>query len=230
MSTNGSAPSERADIESLLPWYATGRLSEEDRARVTAWLVRDPELSRQLEIIEEERRFAVEAAEEGAVPSSLSPQRILSRIPDRTVDRASFLTTAMHRLDDILAGLSPARLRWAAAAMVILVAVQAAGIALLLNGGGQDYQTASGPGGTSASGAFILVRLNDRASLIELSATLKDLGATITDGPTADGLYRVRIGPADIDDASRQAKLSALRSRGDVFQLVLPEPLKRPPQ
>lgn len=230
MSTTGNAPSERAEVELLLPWYAMGRLGDEDRARVTAWLARDPELARQLEIIEEERKFAVEAAEETAVPASLSPQQILSRIPERAIGRASFLAKAMHRLDDMLASLSPPRLRWAATALVLLVAVQAAGIGLLLHGSGEGYQTASGTGSAGASGAFILIRLNDRASVGQLSATLKEVGAKIADGPTVDGFYRVRIGPADIDDAARQAKLSTFRSRSDVFQLVLPEPSQRPPQ
>ena len=79
MSRETNPMRERDDIELLLPWYVTGRLSAEDRARVEAWLQRDPDLARQLPLAAEESLEARRSAEATPVPAGLSVERTLAK-------------------------------------------------------------------------------------------------------------------------------------------------------
>jgi hypothetical protein len=229
MTKTQDAPDERDEIEMLLPWYATGRLDEADRAKVATWLARDEALARQLAIIEEEQDATRLAAEAMPAPARMSVERVVARIPERRANPAGLHAAVTGWLDRALASLSPAGLRWAATAALLLVVVQAAGIGLLMRGGGSErgYETASGQAGRVATGLFVIVRIDDSVSVATLGSALAEIGATIEHGPTADGLYRLRIGPADLDEAVRKDKLDRLRARSEVFPLVLPEPARR---
>ena len=55
MNENGTGNgAEREEIEMLLPWYVTGNISDDDRARVDSYLADHPEIGRQLELAREE--------------------------------------------------------------------------------------------------------------------------------------------------------------------------------
>lgn len=230
MSGSSDAPSEREDIEMLLPWYAMGRLDAADRARVVDWLARDPALARQLALIEEERVATVQAAESLPVPARLSANSIASRPMPSRAGLAGLIERMTSWFDDALSQLSPAGLRWAAAGALMLIAVQGIGVGVLLRGAEPiaRYETASGETGQRQAGTFAVVRLVDGAHVALLGQALRELGLTIAHGPTADGLYRIRLGPADLEAAKVQSLLAQMRARSDVFGLVLAEPARRP--
>jgi anti-sigma factor RsiW len=230
MTATSDAPSERDEIEMLLPWYVTGRLDDADRTRVAAWLARDPSLARQLALIEEERQSAVAASEAMASAAQVSAGRVLASLPQRRNGSHSWSARVAAWIDDTVAGLSPAGLRWAAAAAVLVIAVQAVGLAMLAHqpGGGGSYETASGPLAVPTGGVFVLVRPAEGATVAALAMMLKEMEATIAGGPSADGLLRIRIGAADLGEADQRTRIDRLRARGDVIQLVLPEPARRP--
>ncbi len=230
MTGAGDAPSEREEIEMLLPWYAMGRLDAADRARVVDWLARDPGLARQLVLIEEERLATVQSVESLPVPSRLSATSVTARQMPPRAGLVGLSARLTGWFDDTLSQLSPAGLRWAAASALLLIAVQAASVGVLLRGAEPiaRYETASGEAGQRPAGSFVLVHLVDGANVALLGQALREVGATIADGPTADGLYRVRLGPADLDAAKLQLTLDRMRARVDVFQLVLAEPARRP--
>ena len=89
-------------------------------------------------------------------------------------------------------------MRWATAAALALVLVQAVTIGALMRSPEQPYETASGPGSPSAAaGTMALVRFNDEATSAAISAALARHSATIVDGPRPGGLYR-QIGRAHV--------------------------------
>lgn len=217
-----NAPDEREEIEMLLPWYVTGRLDAADRARVASWLARDAALARQLALIEAERMESIAAAEAIAPPRGLSSRRVLDSLP-----APSALSRASAWLDGVLAGLSPKGLRFAAAAAVLLIAVQSVGLGFLIRSAdGPGYQTASGPTNETARGTFALVRLAPSAKAADLTRLLRSMDATIASGPNADGFYRLRIGPHDIGASEQKSRVELLRGAG-LFELVLQEPSRR---
>lgn len=230
MTDTRDAPNERDEIELLIPWYATGRINAVDRARVAAWIARDEGLARQLEIIQEERRSAIESAEALPAPPRRSADAVVSRASPPARAAARIFGEMTNWIDSLLARLSPPALRWAAAAAVLLIGLQAAGLAMLLGPADPDptYRTASGPPARSADGTFVLMQPTHSARIVELDTYLKDLEATIVDGPTLQGLYRVRIGPADLHERRRKEIVDQMRKRNDIFQLVTPEPTARP--
>jgi hypothetical protein len=230
MSETDSAPTGREEIEMLLPWYVTGRIDAADRAKVEAWIARDPGLARQLEIIKDERHAVAIAAEAIQLPRHMSAQSMLATIPERPAGMAGVMAWLTGGIDRTIASFSPAGLRWAAAAAVLLIVMQAAGIGVLLRDStpGTGYHSASGPTLPSASGTFVLVKPAGTATVVAMTAVLSEIGATIEGGPTADGIYRIRIGDAALAEPRRKAALERLRAERSLFQLVLPEPQKRP--
>src|SRR5262245_64385639 len=72
---------ERAEIEMLLPWYATGRLDRADMARVESYLARHPQLARQLDLVRDEQEQTVAANEALGWPSAGAIDRLTARLP-----------------------------------------------------------------------------------------------------------------------------------------------------
>lgn len=218
-----SRPDEREEIEMLLPWYVTGRLDASDRARVAAWLARDAGLARQLALIEEERQESIGASERVALPGRALTASVMEALPQPGV-----LQRASGWVDALLEMLSPRGLRFAAAAALVLIAVQAIGIGVLMRGGGETgYETASGQTGGTTDGSFLLVRPVPSATVRDFTEALKSRNATIAGGPSADGLYRVRIGPRELPASEQKARADALRGQSGVFELVLIEPNRK---
>jgi hypothetical protein len=218
-----SGPDEREEIEMLLPWYVTGRLDASDRARVAAWVARDAALARQLALIEEERQESIGAAESIAPPRGASAATVMEALP-----RPGVLERASGWIDALLEMLSPRGLRFAAAAALVLIAAQSVGIGVLLRGAGEPgYEAASGPAGGLTDGSFVLVRLAPSAAVRDLTEALKSRNATIAGGPSADGLYRIRIGPRELPASEQNAQADALRGHAGLFELVLLEPNRK---
>jgi len=218
-----SRPDEREEIEMLLPWYVTGRLDASDRARVAAWVARDASLARQLALIEEERQESIVAAESVALPGRASSVSVMEALP-----RPGIMERASGWIDTLLEMLSPRGLRFAAAAALVVIAAQSVGIGVLLRGAGEPgYEVASGPAGGLTDSSFVLVRLIPSATVRDLTEALKSRNATIVGGPSADGFYRVRIGPRELPASEQKARADALRGHAGLFELVLPEPNRK---
>ena len=72
MSDTKETFSEREEIEMLLPWFVTGRLDAADKAKVEAFLAREPAMRRQLDLIREEQGETIAANEAVALPRGVS--------------------------------------------------------------------------------------------------------------------------------------------------------------
>jgi anti-sigma factor RsiW len=68
------------EIEMLLPWHATGRLSAHDSRRVNSALARDPELARQYAAIRDEHAGTMDFNEMLGAPSARVAQMLFAAI------------------------------------------------------------------------------------------------------------------------------------------------------
>ncbi|MEO1718944.1 MAG: hypothetical protein AAFR23_01820, partial [Pseudomonadota bacterium] len=139
--TNDPKPSEREEIEMLLPWYGMGTLDAADYQRVDAYLAKHPEMRAQLDIIETERVASVQVNEAITAPRSLTVERLLADAKPRTAAQlksAASRTTASANagfwsaISGFFTNPTPAAVRYAACAVAALIALQAVAIGTLV--------------------------------------------------------------------------------------------------
>ena len=118
----------------LLPWYATGRLGRADMARVESYLARHPQLARQLDLVRDEQAVTVAANEALGWPSAGAVDRLMARLPAAPRGGSPWRVGAQffQGLREFFAAPTAAGVRWVAAGVAALLAVQAATIATLL--------------------------------------------------------------------------------------------------
>lgn len=213
--------SERDEIEALLPWYVTGRLDPQSRARVERYVKAHPEAGAHLALVREESDATIGSNEAIPTPGPRALDRLRASIaaaPRRQSLGAAFGDLA-NRFSDWIAGLAPPQLALAAAVAALLVMLQAAAIGALVleRAGAPAYQTAGGEQ-TAGQSIEFLVGFADTATIGDIAALLKRLDAVVIDGPRA-GLYRLRL--PDNGEEGRQAAIDVLNQSG-VVTTVLP--------
>jgi anti-sigma-K factor RskA len=192
-------------LELLLPWYINGTLEAEERRQVEAYLERNSDARDEVALLRELRQQVKDEKIEHS-PGELGLQRLKREIkqagaqPDgadrmtgRTVTVASFW-------------------RPLAVAACLAVVVQA-GVMVGLGGWpGSDVEIASGTAGLTPP--VLQVTFEPGATEQEIRDVLQSAGASIADGPTALGVYNLRLvdaGTTTVDEA-----LATLRARADV--------------
>jgi hypothetical protein len=214
---------ERAEIEMLLPWYATGRLGRADMERVETYLARNPDVARQLELVRDEQAQTVSANEALGWPSAGALDRLMAALPGTAPGGARQRAGAplLRRIGALFTVPTARGVRWAAAGAAALIAVQAVTIAALLlrERGGTTYQTASGQQ-TAGEGVSALVVFTDEATAPAISRLLSEFRGKIVDGPRSGGVYKIRL---RLDDRSQgEAQLKRLEERRDLVRVVRP--------
>ena len=223
MSTASETLSERDEIEMLLPWYVTGKLASADMVRVQSYLAQHPEMIRHLDLIRAEQGQSTAVNEAIRLPASLSVHTVATRIGREDAARPD---VKMSRFIDGIRSFftMPATggMRWAAAACAAIIVLQAVALGVMVANRGDTptYQPASGAG-PSATGSTVIVRFTGTASSGAIADALSALAMTIVDGPKPGGLFVVRIGSASQTVAERDQRITALRARSDVIDLVL---------
>jgi hypothetical protein len=194
-----------AEAQMLLPWLATGRLDEDERARVEAHLRDCAECRADLRL---ERGLAGAFAE---LPYEADNgwMRMRARIAAEP-QRGRFGA----RLRQALA--APGRTGWALAVQFILVA--AALVVLLPPWRPAAYHALSAAKPPAPGDLIVVFRPDARAE--EVTRSLRAVGARLVDGPTAADAYVL-----DVPDDRRAAAVAQLRSDAAVS---LAEPLDRP--
>jgi hypothetical protein len=86
---------------------------------------------------------------------------------------------------------------------------------------GTTYMPAAGAAAAREPGTLALTAFVASATTSDMADVLAALDMTIVDGPSAGGLFTVRIGPRAMSEADRQAKLQALKSRRDLVAGVV---------
>jgi anti-sigma-K factor RskA len=202
-------PLEPQDVEELLPWYVTGRVSREEARGIETALKTMPDLADKLAQVQREREAVARASEvvEPVPPDTL--QRLLQqveatrqwRVPriEGQGEARTWLRGALHH-----------NAFWQAAFAVACALVVALGVRLY------NPPDDSGLAGSigKAGGAIITVRFQPAAAAADIASLLARLNASIVGGPATDGAYLVRVPAAQA--AEIESAVSALASRKDL--------------
>ena len=214
------------EFAALLPWYVTGKISEQDRAKVENYLAAHPRARAQLAVAREEADtiFAADAALE--VPHYALDKLRASLATDPSVRLASAKSSLLDRISEVFAGLtsalSPRQLAFASMSAMLVVGVLAGMLASPFTSS-QQYTVASNDAAVS-QGTYALVALQPAAPAATLSAFLAENGYAIVDGPRAGGVYRVRIAQEVMPDAAADTARAKLKARADLFTFVSAAP------
>ena len=213
---------DTAHIEQLLPWYVTGKLDAGERADVENALKRFPELRAQLDLIRAEMADTVKLNEAMAMPRADATERFMGLVQKDMQRSAPARPAPFKGLLEWLASQLAGPPRWAVAAAVLAIVVQAALIGgLVVERQGSGFHTAGG-GETLSEGTLVLARFSDGVTLAVLTERLAALDIAIVDGPKAGGLFTLRIGEDDMPVSERDRKIAALKANADFVVFVGP--------
>jgi hypothetical protein len=190
------------EIEALLPWYVAGTLGQRDRQRVEEALRQDPELMRQLDLVREEFAETIHLNETLGAPSPRVADRLMAAIDAEapaTPKRAP--GAAANWLTGFFASLSPRTMAVAASCATLVIGLQAILLAdVFTRSPVQSQSPAQSPaqapvyrGLGASSGSFAMVRFARQANAGDITSFLQHYQATVVDGPTMGGVYRVRV-------------------------------------
>ncbi len=221
--------SEREEIEMLLPWFATGRLAADEKERVAAYLRQHPEMQRQVELIRDEHHATIVANEalKGPAPGGLDRLRQSIAAEATTLDKAKAgLGGWLSEMGRLFSSPTPAAVRWAGAAAVVLMLVQAAFIGTLVSrqgpAGPGSYTTASGEKPAAVQGTRVLIRFSPTAGAGQIADALAAANAEIVGGPKPGGLFEVRISKDVLSDTDRDALIGKLQANEGLIELIVP--------
>jgi anti-sigma factor RsiW len=210
---NTANNNERSEIEGLLPWHAAGTLGHRDTQRVEAALASDPELARRYELVREELAQTIHLNETLGAPSSRAMAALFAKIDAEPARNKVASINLGARIRAFLASLSPRTLAWSTSAAALAILLQAGLIAGIMlkekNVGG--YETASAPTNVAGAGAYALIRFQPQASAADITNFLETNKLSISDGPSAGGLYRVRIAATKLPKADLDRIVKTLR-------------------
>jgi len=182
------------EIEALLPWYAAGTLRRRDRQRVAAALRDDPALAHHADLVREELAETIHLNETLGAPSPRVATRLMAAIDtEMGAARQAAAPGAFARwLTGVFASLSPRTLAVAASFATLAIALQSFMLVDVFT-----KPTGSAPGDATSAGrlhgTYASVRFARQASAAEITNFLHTYQATLVDGPTPGGLYRVKL-------------------------------------
>ena len=198
-----SERNETEGIEELLPWHAAGTLERRDAERVEAALARDPELARRFEMVRDELGATIQLNETLGAPSARAMTELFAKI-DAEPKRQRAALGLGARMTEFFGGFAPRTLAYASAAAVLAIVLQAGIIGVMVSksgtaGGG--YETASAPTTAPGVGAFTIVRFAPQATMDDITKFMESYKFSVVSGPTAGGLYKLRVGEAALPPA-----------------------------
>jgi len=178
--------SKRHEIETLLPWHATGTLNRRDAERVERALAGDRELVRTLELVREELHETIRLNESLGAPSARAAEKLFAAIDAegaRAAKRRSF--DLAGRIADFLSGFAPRTLAYSAAAAAFAILVQAAVLTTIAvkDRAGNEFGLASYNSGEAPG---IVVRFSPQA-------TANEITAEVVAGPKRGNFYHLRL-------------------------------------
>ena len=204
-------PLEPQDVEELLPWYVTGRVSREEARGIEAALKTMPDLADKLAQVQRERE-AVARASEAVEPA---PPETLQRLLQQVETTRQWRVLRIHSQGEAGGWLKAAMGRnaiWQTALAAACVAIVVLGVQLYKVPTGDQFKVAGNISG--AGGATLLVTFQPGATAGDIGALLTGLGAKIVDGPKPGGAYIVQIPSGQASDV--EAATSNLLARKDL--------------
>ena len=204
MAENGNRDDE---LDLLLPWYVNGTLSEEERQQVEAYLDRSSHARDEVELLRQLRQQVKEEAVENS-PGELGLQRL-----KREIKQADAQEQGPGSSDKMAGRTITVASFWRplAVAACLLVAIQA-GVLVGINTG---VVPVSDEVKTAGAGAPPLqVTFAPDATEEQIRDVLQSAGASIADGPTALGIYKLRLVNDELTTV--EEALTALRARAEI--------------
>lgn len=213
-----AGPLEPQDVEELLPWYVTGRVSREEARGIEAALKTMPDLADKLTQAQRERDAVARAAETIEPPPPETLQNLLQQVETTRQIRPARVET-VGQPGGWLADAFSRNLVWQGAFAAASVAVIALGIALYAQPTSNSFEVASNSASNinGAGSPTLLVTFQPDATAGQITALLTELDAVVADGPKPDGAYVIHLPRAD--DVA--AAMSTLESRKDLVASVL---------
>jgi anti-sigma factor RsiW len=216
--------SERGDIEELLPWHAAGTLSLREAQSVEAALAGDPELARRYELVREELAQTVALNESLGAPSVRAMDALFAKIDAEPARHPAMSFDLGGRLRTFFASLSPRTLAYAGTAAALAIMLQAAVIGgfVIKDQSAGGYQTASAPP-SATDGTYAVIQFKPQASAADITKFLETNKLSIADGPSAGGLYRVRIAAKKLPKADVTRTIKTLQIDPVIGLIAVPE-------
>ena len=216
--------SERGDIEELLPWHAAGTLSLREAQSVEAALASDPELARRYELVREELAQTVALNELLGAPSVRAMDALFAKIDAEPARHPAMSFDLGGRLRTFFASLSPRTLAYAGTAAALAIMLQAAVIGgfVIKDQSAGGYQTASAPP-SATDGTYAVIQFKPQASAADITKFLETNKLSIADGPSAGGLYRVRIAAKKLPKADVTRTIKTLQIDPVIGLIAVPE-------
>lgn len=226
-------PLEPQDVEELLPWYVTGRVSREEARGIEAALKTMPDLAGKLAQVQRERDAVARASEtvESAPPETL--QRLLQQVETTRQWRVPKIESHSEAGGWLKAAMGRNAV-WQTALAAACVAIVALGVQLYNVPAGTNGAELKVAATRSASevgfdvagsinggaGTTLLVTFQPGATAGDIGTLLTGLNAKIVDGPKPGGAYVVQIPSTQTSDV--EAATASLRARKDLVAGVLP--------
>lgn len=210
-------PLEPQDIEELLPWYVTGRVSREEARSIEAALKTMPDLAGKLAQVQREREAVSRASEavEPAPPETL--QRLLQQVETTRQWRVPRIESQSEAGGWFKAAMGRNAV-WQAALAAACVAIVALGVQLYNVPASEQFKVAGNING--AGGATLIVTFQSGATAGDIATLLTSLSAKIVDGPKPGGAYTVELPSNQVSDV--ESATARLLARKDLVAAVLP--------
>jgi anti-sigma factor RsiW len=222
---NAAKQSEPSEIELLLPWYAAGTLDARESQQVERALANDPELAARYEWVRAELAQETHVSEAAGEPSGRDIKTLFAKIDALPGQKSRSSFDLGARIAEFLASLSPRTLAWSAMAAALAIVLQAGFLAGLMlkekSPGG--YETASAPANVAGEGSYVLLRFQPQASAADVANFLETNKLSIVGGPSAGGLYRVRVAPTKLAKADLTRIVNALQDNKVVGFIAVTE-------
>ena len=212
-----TGPLEPQDVEELLPWYVTGRVSREEARGIEAALKTMPDLAGKLAQVQREREAVSRASEaiESAPPETL--QRLLQQVETTRQWRVPKIESHGEAGGWLRAALGRNAV-WQTALAAACVAIIALGVQLYNAPAGNQFNVAASING--AGGATLIVTFQPGATAGDIGALLTGMNARIVDGPKPGGAYTVELPSSQENEV--EAATASLLARKDLVAGVLP--------
>ncbi|WP_419913711.1 hypothetical protein [Hoeflea sp.] len=180
---------DTSDPELLLPWYATGKLTQSETALVEAWLADNKDARDHLERSLEEMDLTVRDSESLGAPKAGALQALMAEIAAEKPAPAA----RQNWMEKIAEFFTPKVLAAAAAAVIAIFAAQTATIGVLLQREVPAFETASAPTDTAPDGTVVLMAFQPSATVEQINELLNGSEATVVGGPDTAGIYRIVV-------------------------------------
>lgn len=203
MMSNDNDFKDVKNAELLLPWYVAGTLSTEDTQKVETWLHENPEAQAHLARAQEELDTVITASEAIPMPRADAVNDLMAAIGADAPH-----TNPTGFIERIWQMLSPRYAMAGAAALALVVLVQAGAIGLMVNNDqSRSFEIASESPAISI-GPTALIAFQDDVPLATITTYLSTQNLTIVDGPKPGGIFTIAAPDTD-EGAAALEKLGA---------------------